>query len=179
MDIRYAVLHPALFVDLSALSSVEEYLERQLDAQQIYRDDELTVYQIGAGASVAPLDADITLTDPPLGSRVDSLTPRLRWTRGDAAITVEQIQVSLDRNFGQRGFLYFETRDAALAHVPRTYAVPPQYPLQPGHRYYWRVRGVVGGQPGLWSAVGSFWSPSAASPNAPDVQVHATGERSK
>ncbi|MBI4497637.1 MAG: hypothetical protein HY689_07060 [Chloroflexi bacterium] len=161
LDIRYALVHPRLFQDVAAKSRVQDYLEQVLDAGEVYRDEHVVAYRIGAGVRRPPSNAQVRLVSPEDGSAVERLTPTLRWAFDDPMHQIAEVQVSADRDFGSTSFLYWETKDAVRNDPPHSYRIPEAFPLRPGVRYYWRVRPVVDGRPHAWSAVHSFMTPAA------------------
>lgn len=159
LNIRYAVVHPRLFLDIAAKSRVQDYLEEMLNAGEVYRDETLVAYRIGAGVRRPPANDGVRLEGPEDRSTVTSLWPTLSWAFTDPGQRLAQVQISADRDFGGTSFLYWETQDADRSPTPHQYTVPEAYPLRPGIRYYWRVRPVVEGQPGAWSAEKRFVTP--------------------
>lgn len=104
--------------------------------------------------------------------QVGSLTPTLIWSDSNPQGWYYEIQVSRNPGFGPGAFLYWELRHGGVTSPPRSYQVPGQFPLEPGHRYYWRVRPRVQGDgaPVPWSNPSTFLTPSGG---AVDGQVTA------
>src|SRR5262249_21624457 len=49
LNIRYAILHPALYPNMNGKSLTEDYLTNVLESKEVYRDAELVAYEIAAG----------------------------------------------------------------------------------------------------------------------------------
>ncbi len=113
---------------------------------------------------------------PQIGAVADSLRPTLVWSDTNSNGWYYEVQLSKDPEFGPNAFLYYELRHGALTNPPRSYAVPSQFPLEPGLRYYWRVRPRVqgDGKPAAWSPVFTFTVPGTPSqPGGPSGRVRA------
>ncbi|MSQ26642.1 MAG: hypothetical protein EXR51_00660 [Dehalococcoidia bacterium] len=114
---------------------------------------------------------------PQIGAVAGSLQPSIVWSDTSPSGWYYEIQLSKDPEFGPNAFLYAELRHGALTSPPRSYAVPSQFPLEPGLRYHWRVRPRVqgDGSPAAWSPVFNFMSPgaSAGGPGGPGGRARA------
>ena len=117
-----------------------------------------------------PISASsILAVSPRLNTKTDSVTPTLVWSDTNANAWYYEIQVSRAESFGPDAFLYWELRHGGVTSPPRSYAIPPQFPLEPGRQYYWRVRPRVQGDGSSvhWTKSFSFTTPDIATPLAP------------
>ena len=112
-----------------------------------------------SGSSVSPIS-------PGVGRRVNSLTPVLQWDNTDPKIYYYEVQVSKDPSFNTDaatavGMVYWELRHGGVTSPMNSYAVPSNFPLEPGTDYFWRVRPRVqgDGQPVEWSETWTFQAP--------------------
>ncbi len=114
----------------------------------------------------------ISLVEPAVNTAVVSLTPTLVWGDSNPNAWYYEVQVSRDPSFGPGAFLYWELRHGGVTSPPRSYAIPGQFPLEAGQRYFWRVRPRVQGDgaPPPWTAPSTFLTPGGG---AVDGQVTA------
>jgi endonuclease YncB( thermonuclease family) len=117
--------------------------------------------------------ASISPAEPASDSTVATLTPTLVWAESNPNAWYYEVQISRDPGFGAGAFLYWELRHGGVTTPPRSYTVPSPYPLEPGQRYYWRVRTRVQGDGSsvLWSQTWTFQTQGGGA--APDGQVTA------
>lgn len=104
-----------------------------------------------APGSVAPLT-------PVDGAEVTIPNPTLVWGNTDKSIFYYEVQLSADADFGDDAPLYWELRHGAVTDPPNSYRIPEGAPLEPGRRYFWRVRPRIqgDGEPAPWSEPSSF-----------------------
>jgi micrococcal nuclease len=119
-----------------------------------------------ASSFKTPLLSSTTIApaSPVRDGAVGSLTPTLVWADSNPNAWYYEVQVSRDAAFGPNAFLYWELRHGAVTNPPRSYTVPAAFPLEPGQRYYWRVRPRVQGDgaPADWTAPAAFTTPTSA-----------------
>ena len=116
--------------------------------------------------------ASIFPMEPGFDATVGTLTPTLVWGDSNPNSWYYEVQMSKDAGFGLGAFLYWELRHGGVTSPPRSYQVPSQFPLEPGQRYFWRIRPRVQGDgtPVGWTAPSAFLTPSGG---AVDGQVTA------
>ncbi|GEM_PF-6204477 len=117
----------------------------------------------------------IGVVQPLANSTVSTLRPTLQWSENNPNVWYYEVQLSKDPGFGPSAFLYSELRHGGVTNPPRSYTVPPQFPLEAGTRYSWRVRPRVQGDgaPVAWSAAASFSTSGGAPGGEVPAQVTA------
>ena len=89
------------------------------------------------------------LVSPTPGATIGSVSPVLRWSySGPCPIDGFALELGTDRDISR------VLRSTATASGGLTWTVAP--PLLDCQRYYWRVRGTLGGTSGPWSTISSF-----------------------
>lgn len=103
----------------------------------------------------------IMTIDPHDAGSVQGQTPVLMWTDSNPTTWYYEVQISWDGSFGPSAPLYWEIVHGNLRAPERQYAVPDQYPLDPGVTYFWRVRPRVQGDGAAvaWSSAWRFTTP--------------------
>lgn len=108
----------------------------------------------------------VTGVSPAEGSTVASRTPAVAWASSRNDLFYYEVQLSKDGSFNTdpqtaTASVYGALIHGALTSPVNSYAVPSSAPLEPGTRYYWRVRPRVQGDgaPMAFTPVYSFRSP--------------------
>lgn len=100
----------------------------------------------------------ISRVSPVQGETVTTRTPMLQWANSRSDVFYYEVQVSKDIFFGLDAFLYWELRHGGATNPPNSYTIPPQFPLETGTPYFWRVRPRIQGDgtPLNWSVSSRF-----------------------
>lgn len=105
----------------------------------------------------APSSATIEPVTPN-GTKLDSLNPTFQWKDNNTQMFYYEVQVSKDPNFNTdpqtaTAAVYWVLRHGGVTNPPNSFTIPPNFPLEPGTKYYWRARQRVQGDgtPINWS----------------------------
>jgi len=100
---------------------------------------------------------------PSLNSTNGPTNPTLQWRNSESAIFYYEVQLSKDKAFNTNpttaiASVYWNLVHGGVTSPPNSYTVPADSPLEPGTRYYWRVRPRIQGDgvPIGWSQVWEF-----------------------
>lgn len=92
------------------------------------------------------------------GTKLDSLNPTFQWKDNNTQMFYYEVQVSKDPNFNTdpataTAAVYWVLRHGGVTNPPNSFTIPPNFPLEPSTKYYWRVRQRVQGDgtPINWS----------------------------
>ncbi len=113
----------------------------------------------------------VTAVEPAQDTETDSLRPLLQWSDTRRELYNYEVQLSADPAFGDAAPLYWERRHGGVTSPKNSYRIPAAYPLEPGVRYYWRVRPRVQGDgtPVAWEPLPVFSFTTSESATIPVI----------